>query len=375
MNDQGILSNADPEGECAKRELSCAASLLILIAYAVPCPNVLAQDQLRLSGFATLRGATQADGPLDQDDVVGRVQLGLDWTSTSAFSFHVHALARTDERDSQRGVIGFPEAFLEANLHSERARLRLRGGAMFLPTSLENVDALWENPYAISSSALNTWMGEEVRPVGIDASFFRGGLMAGATLFRGNDTLGALPPVRGWALHDRWTLIGEKVPVDDEVFTSVSAETDGRLGWSARGGWLGERFTAQYTYLDNRSDGLRYGDLYNWNTRFHVVGVGYALGEWTFASEGGWGPTYLVVRGRRFVSDIRACYILVSRRLPRGRASVRIDSFNDGERGDAALTLAYSFVPRSRLGAGIEFATTGDETRVMLQLRYGFAVR
>jgi hypothetical protein len=362
-------------GSSVRREPSGAALLLVLLGHAGVCGSALAQDQLRLSGFATLRGSTPADGPLDQDDAVGRLQLGLDWTSTSFFSFHVHALARTDERGSQRGVIGVPEAFLEANVHWERSRLRFRGGATFLPTSLENVDALWENPYAISSSALNTWLGEELRPVGLDASYFRGALMAGATLFRGNDTLGALPPVRGWALHDRWTLLGEKAPVDDEVFTSVSAETDARLGWSARAGWLGERFTGQYTYFDNRSDGLRYGDLYNWNTRFHIVGIGYALGDWTFASEGGWGPTYLVVRGRRFVSDIRAIYLLVSRRLPRGRASVRVDSFYDGENDDAALTLAYLFMPRGRLGAGIEFASTGGENRLTLQLRYGFAVR
>lgn len=350
-----------------------ALPLSLLLVHLGSSRDARGDDRLQWSGFATLRGGTHADGPLRQDQAIARIQLGLDWTSTSIFSFHVHALARTDDGDSQRGTVGFPEAYVEANVHSRRARLRLRGGAMFLPTSLENVDALWENPYAISSSALNTWLGEELRPVGLDATFFRSGLMVGATVFRGNDTLGALPPDRGWAMHDRWTLLGEKAPVDDEVYTSVSAETDGRLGWSARAGWIGERLTAQYTHFDNRSDGQRYGDLYNWNTRFDIVGVSYASGAWTFASEGGWGPTYLVARGRRFVSDIRACYLLVSRRLPRGRASVRIDSFNDGESDDTALTLAYAFVPHRKLGAGIEFGTTGGESRVMLQIRYGFA--
>lgn len=334
--------------------------------------GALGEGLLQWSGFATLRGASEAGGPLLQDDVVARIQLGIDWTSTSLFSFHVHALARTDDDGSQRGTAGFPEAYLEAKLHSERARLRLRGGAMFLPTSLENVDALWENPHAISSSALNTWLGEELRPIGLDAAYFRGPLMVGATLFRGNDTLGALPPVRGWALHDRWTLLGEKVPVEDD-FTSVSAENDGRLGWSGRAGWIGDRVSVQFTHFDNRSDGLRYGDLYNWNTRFDIVGAGFTVGPWTFASEGGWGPTYLIVRGRTFVSDIRACYLLVSRRVPRGRASVRVDSFDDGKSKDSALTLAYMFFPIKRLSATLEFATTGEEERVMLQIRLGFS--
>ncbi len=343
-----------------------------LVVLGVPRPAT-PEDRLQLSGFATVRGATEADGPIEQDQAIARLQLGVDWTSTSPFSAHVHALARTDDDGSERGTVGFPEAYVEASFRSERSRLRIRGGGIFLSTSLENVDALWENPYAISSSALNTWLGEELRPVGLDAAFYRSGLMAGATIFRGNDTLGALPPDRGWALHDRWTLLGEKVPVDDDVYTSVSAETDGRLGWSARAGWIGDRLTAQYTHFDNRSDGLRYGDLYNWNTRFDIVGVGFTAGPWTFAAEGGWGPTYLVVRGRRFVSDIRACYLLVSRRLPGGRASVRVDSFDDGDASDEALTLAYFFLPRGRLSGGVEFATTGGESRFLLQVRFGFA--
>ena len=41
--------------------------------------------------------------------------------------------------------------------------------------SRENVDALWENAYAVSSSALNSWFGEELRPIGFDVSWVRAG--------------------------------------------------------------------------------------------------------------------------------------------------------------------------------------------------------
>jgi hypothetical protein len=347
--------------------------MLAVLAASLGLSRAASAGDFQLSGFAALRGNTQADDPLAQDDVVGRIQLGIDWTPTSVLSVHVHGLARTDDDGSRNGTVGFPEAYVQANFQSPRERLRLRGGALFLPTSLENVDALWENPYCISSSALNTWLGEEVRPVGVDASYFRGGLMAGATLFRGNDTLGALPPVRGWALHDRWTLLGEKVPVDDEYFTSVSAENDGRLGWSARAGWITDRLTVLYTHFDNRSDALPYGDLYNWNTRFDLVGLGVSAGPWTFAGEAGWGPTYVLAGDRKFVSDIRAAYLLASRRIPTGRASVRVDAFDDGESDDAGLTLCYAWVPRGRLSAAVEFTTTGGEQRAMLQLRFGYS--
>ena len=65
------------EAGCARPEVPGAALFLLLVTHASICGNARAQDQLRLSGFATLRGSTPADGPLDQDDAVGRIQLGL----------------------------------------------------------------------------------------------------------------------------------------------------------------------------------------------------------------------------------------------------------------------------------------------------------
>ena len=41
---------------------------------------------------------------------------------------------------------------------------------MFLPTSRENVDPLWQSPYTLTLSSLNTWIGEEVRLAGLDVA-------------------------------------------------------------------------------------------------------------------------------------------------------------------------------------------------------------
>jgi hypothetical protein len=330
--------------------------------------------ELQWSGFALLRGAAAEDtGPLRHDDLSAQLQLSLDWWASPAFGAHVHLLGRSDT-DGRRAAAGVPEAYLELNLHPGEDRLRLRGGAFFLPTSRENVDALWENPYAISSSALNSWFGEELRPVGVDASYFRKRLFAGATLFRGNDTLGALPPVRGWTLDDHWTLLGEWVPVDDMDFTSVSAETDGRLGWSARGGWNGDRLLVQLTHFDNRSDGREYGELFNWGTRFSLVSAEYTRDDWTFAAENGWGPTFLIVDGAgKFTDDIQAGYALASRRWGRSRATLRFDSFSVNETRENAVTVAYFWtgIPRVRLGG--EISATDGSQRVLLEVRYLFS--
>jgi hypothetical protein len=338
-------------------------------------PLATAQGGMQWSGFATLRGTTDADEPFHEEPVFGQLQLGLDWSRSPRFLAHLHLLARTDDAGSENGLAGVPEAYLETNLPTGRSRFRLRGGAFFLPTSRENVDALWENPYAISSSALNTWFGEELRPIGLDLSWRRGGALLGATVFRGNDTLGALPPARGWALHDRWTLLGQNVPVDERYYTSVSAETDGRLGWSARAGWSGSRGSLLFTHLDNRSDALLYGKLYNWATRFDIAGVDATLGDWSLAAEAGWGPTDINVRGRVFRSDLRAVYALASRRMGRGRATLRIDWFDDGDADATTLTLAGFWTPLPRLRLGLELLAGADSVRGLLQVRYGLGPR
>jgi hypothetical protein len=194
-------------------------ALALAAASPMLAPPACAGDALQWSGFALVRGATPAEVPLDAEGFEAQAQVGLDWSASPAFLAHLHLLARSNDGGSRHGRAGTPEAYVEARAHPAIGRLRLRAGAFFLPTSRENVDALWENPYAISSSALNTWFGQELRPIGVDVSWTRGAATAGATLFRGNDTLGALPLKPGWTLDDRWTLLGQKFPSGDVTET------------------------------------------------------------------------------------------------------------------------------------------------------------
>lgn len=350
-----------------------ARTLLVSIALTIFAAGANA-GELQWSGFALARGAAGDDSVvLPHEALSAQLQVGLEWWASPVFGAHVHLVGRTDG-DGPRGKVGVPEAYVELNLHPRGDRVRLRGGAFFLPTSRENVDELWENPYAISSSALNTWLGEELRPIGVDASYFRGNAFAGATVFRGNETFGALPPVRGWAVDDRWTLLGQWVPVDDEYFTSLSSENDGRPGWSARAGWNSQRLLAQITHIDNRSDGLEYGHLVNWGTRFTIAAVEYTTDDWTFAAEDGWGPTYVIPEDAgRFTSRIEAGYALASRRFGRSRATLRFDSFRVDAARTNGFTAAYFWtgIPRVRLGG--EVSRIGDAERVTLEVRYRFA--
>lgn len=347
------------------------AWVLFLVALPV-CAH--AQDSLQWSGFALLRATNEVDsGPLQSDAVSSQLQLGVDWTPSPRWLAHLHLLGRTEVDDgTRRGRAGVVEAFVEANFRPRGDRVRIRGGAFFLPSSRENVDALWESPYAITSSALNSWLGEELRPIGIDASWFHRGFMAGATVFRGNDTLGALPAVRGWTLDDHWMVLGEWIPVDVD-FTSVSAEIDGRLGWSARVGWSGTALSAQLTHFDNRNDGLPHGRLYGWGTYFDIASIELTRGDWTFITEYGWGPTFLDVGGIRYGTDLEASYALASRRWSRGRATVRFDRFRVDDLRADAWTVAWLWTPPGRLRPGIELASVDGDTRAIIELRYAFS--
>jgi hypothetical protein len=339
-------------------------------------PPAEALESLQWNGFALLRPQTGSTGvPLDEDAVSAQVQMGVDWRPVPALGAHVHFLGRSDNDGSRRGRAGIVEAYIESNTNIGADRLRILAGAFFLPTSRENIDSLWETPYTITSSALNSWMGEEFRPIGIDISYRhpwgKKAFTGGATLYRGNDTFGALPIDRGWTLTDRWALLGEHLYVNGRVFTSVSAETDGRLGWAARAKWNNERGAFQVTRIDNRSDARLYGDLLNWLTRYNIVGADYSFGDWTVVGEAGWGTTAVERRSGRRSSPIRSSYLLVSRRISNMRASVRFDEFR-GRRYSEALTAAFFWEPHPRLRAGIEAITAEDEELLAVEMRYRF---
>ena len=50
---------------------------------------------------------------------------------------------------------------------------QIRFGAFYPPLSRENADLGWQSPFTYSYSAINTWLGEEVRPIGVEWSLHR----------------------------------------------------------------------------------------------------------------------------------------------------------------------------------------------------------
>lgn len=281
------------------------------------------------------------------------------------------AIASLD--DARSGVIDLTEAWLRWNpVPSGPWKTSVRAGAFFPHMSLENDGPGWTPTRTASTSAVNSWIGEELRTVGLEWSLVRRGRALGsphdfglsAALLKANDPTGTLLTWRGWSISDRITGLREPLLLADlPVYQPngpirrqtrsihVFRELDGRLGWHAGasygyGGWL-ELAAMRY---DNRANAqVLHEGQYGWRTRYSHVAAKLRQGEWELLFQAMDGDTYM---GKRAAGvDMRAWYLLAGRQVGPGRVSLRYDRFSardndviaadpNGEQG-RALALAY----------------------------------
>ena len=113
---------------------------------------------------------------------------------------------------------GLSEAYLSYKpLGDGPVKLSARAGLMWPPVSLEHSRPDWTVTETITPSAINSWIGEEVKVIGFEASSAAKlgdhQLTATAALFDVNDTAGALLAFRGWAMHDVKALVFQRQPL------------------------------------------------------------------------------------------------------------------------------------------------------------------
>jgi len=250
-------------------------------------------------------------------------------------------------------------------------RLSLRAGLFYPPVSLENDGPGWTATRTITPSAINSWIGEEVKPVAgearVEAPLAGGTVAAVAAIFGENDTAGALLTFRGWAMHDVTTVAGERLglpplsPFAASVqprFTTPIYDLDGRSGWYGQLEWKTERLTLNAFWYDNRGDRVSLDDVsqWAWQTRFADVGVKYALDDRTeILAQGLAGRTRMGFEqdGQLwFDNDFQSVYLLVSRQVGKGALTGRVDwmhvhdrtlkAIDDNAEHGWAVTAAYN---------------------------------
>lgn len=380
-----------------------------MVAVVAFCASLHAQT-FRLSGFVSARGVYARSQPSWLTGGFGRfetggrsatdasarnvdvAQVGADWTPAPWLDVHVSAQARREDRESARAA-GLVDAFVAIRKDFGSDRLQLRAGQFFLSTSRENRDALWTSPYTISFSALNTWIGEEFRPVGAELEWqhnlasFDAVTIAG-TAFRDNDTAGALLAWRGWSTGNRLSTYGETLPLpplfslrDPRFFREqrdgtvpFEPDLDGRTGYAARVRYSRpERGSIQFARVDNRGDRRLYDGEYAWQTRFNIVSAD-AMNDrgLTLLGEYSWGSTRMGFRPAPVVElNYYTWYGLLSQAAGNHRFSARFEVFQTSDRDHTiaetnsengrAWTLAWLYDIRKPVRIGVEFANVSAQ--------------
>jgi len=247
------------------------------------------------------------------------------------------------------------------------------------------VSPLWSSPYTLSLSALNNWIGEEVRLTGVDTTLrlhSTGGseVQVSGAFYGAADTAGALLAWRGWTLGDRLSTIGETLPLPplpsfspgggferQRAGTRPIDELDGRLGWQARARWARPgRALIQLAYTDNAGDRELHRGQYSWKTRFGQAGFDVQLGRsLILVGEAAVGDTGMGSLAAAHV-DIRfaTAYGIASWGGERARMSVRYDWFRNEDRDGTAepndesghaWTAAVLWSPQRHVRLGIEY--------------------
>jgi hypothetical protein len=186
----------------------------------------------------------------------------------------------------------------------------VKTGAFFPTISLENDDLGWTSPYTLTPSAINSWIGEELRTIGSEAivrydTGVIGTLSLTASVFCCNDPAGVLIADRGWAMDDRPSGVFGDLREPDATLrlfhedfpsrTPLFDEIDGRPGWYAGLSWqmpgIGKLTALRY---DNEGDPNKVsGEYAAWDTRFWSYGARTSIDHLTLIAQGLQGTTVI----------------------------------------------------------------------------------
>lgn len=309
---------------------------------------------------------------------LGRLRAAWSQPIGEWLNLHIDASAW---RLSDYHAFDLTEAYLEFRPYPSAGwRSRVKFGAFYAPISFEHRAAGWTNPYLISSSAINTWVGEELRTIGAEYSLewlgthsghdFDAGLVA--AVYGYNDPAGVLVASRGWTLHDRQTTLFGRVgesgngPVPGRVlFREIDNRPGNYLGTHLR--YL-DRVELRYMRYDNRADPEKFDPGINdfaWLTYFDSIGLRVeTAGGWTLISQWLRGETEIEPETGYEEWEYSSTFALLSKAIGPHRFSVRADWFDtdhfetsyppgDKESG-SALTAGYSYERNQHWSFGVE---------------------
>jgi hypothetical protein len=302
-------------------------------------------------GFGKTRFQGDADGHYKARLVP--VEADLVWVPrfTSSLSANVSVAAQRDHDNT----VGLVEAFVNyLPARTGPVGVSARAGLMWPEISLEHsTGGAWSVVNTITPSAINAWVGEEVRVLGgegsLHASVGQSELTATVGLFGYNDTSGTLLSFRGWALHDeKGTADGYfKLPPLNPFITLLqqdktksTSEIDHKIGFYGRLDWRPPQpWGVSVFYYDNEGDPEAFtaAGQWGWRTRFWNVGFNADLGPNTkLLAQGMTGSTIMGFEehGERWVhTKFQSAYVLVTQMVGDVAVTGRVEAFSTDEHG------------------------------------------
>lgn len=365
--------------------------------------RVHAQD-FQLHGFVDLRAVSPANETSWNDGGVGKSRYGSDdggarlggallnasWQATPALSAVTDLQYQTDEHRH----LDVLDAYLRYRPASTTPwRWSLKLGAFFAPISLENEGIGWTSLWTLTPSAINSWVGEELRTVGGELGVEHRGIntfQASFAVFGKNDPAGELLATRGWSLSDLTSglhasvrepdvyapIAGTTTPVDYRPFDEI----DHRLGWYGDASWESPYGKLVLLRYDNRADPTRYEhyeqrEVFAWHTRFWSLGARTRISDVTLIAQGMDGNTaFEPVPNLNLDTHFRSGFLLAGWERGEWRPALRLDLFSLrqtpaslpaplSEHGHA-LTAALNWRPSDRLritGEWLRIDSTRDQ--------------
>jgi hypothetical protein len=366
-------------GRVGGREARERAGAALALVVAAVLPSTVRAQEFHFDAFGDVRAIKEADERSWRDGGLGKFRYGggdvvpalgeISAIGTAQLLPDLSTYAHLRFEPDQRSAVDVIEAFARYRpVSTTPLRWSVKTGAFFPPISLENQGIGWTSLWTLTPSAINSWVGQELRTIGSEAQFeWRGAehsFEAQAALFAANDPAGTLLAERGWTFGDRPIGLFDRSRLPDvtlrpgqtaPAYTMPFQEIDGRPGWYAGAAWRATGYgRLAVLYYDNEADPTASNGEFAWHTNFWSMGAETRVDEITVLAQGMVGTTKFVPAGRSSVTNFEAAYALVGWERGDWRLAGRFDRFRTS-----------GYAP----GGQIDFSETGYAGTVALTWR------
>jgi hypothetical protein len=333
------------------RSGSIALAVLAAACFATGAKALDLAADLAVSGYLDVRAVASADpqswlsGGLGKFRYGGKQAFGaegvLQADLTIAEGLHLVSVLRAEPQTPS--VIDALETYLRYDDQKGDIGWSVKAGAFFPTISLENDDLGWTSPYTLTPSAINSWIGDELRTIGSEATLRwktdLGTVSVIGALLCCNDESGVLIAQRGWSMNDRPFGLFERERIPDQTLrifhapvpgrTGMFDEIDGQVGWYLGGTWqLPGLVKLSVTRYDNQGEPeAATARDQAWRTKFWSFGARTQVGPLVLIAQQLSGYTEIETRGIENSTKFQSGFLLASYDLDDWRFSVREDLF------------------------------------------------